>query len=571
MGKVPAKVALLRQMVRDDVPVLFGNPGTVEEGLLDALSDVPEVRYVMGLQESVVAAMADGYARSRHKVAVAQVHAAVGLGNAMAILYQASRSWTPIVVLAGEAYSRHHAYDGFLAGDTVRMAEPVSKWSYRVTHGDQVLPVFRRALKVANTPPQGPVFLSLPMDVLDEIVTDDGARTTFVDVDGQPTAEAADDIARALAKAERPLLLVGDQVLLSDAREDLRELSERVGIPVYGVDFAELSASFRDPFFMGLVGHAFGDNTRRITLGRDVIVTIGTPMFPELFPSDEAYFDEGARVFHIDLDDWELAKNFAVERAVRAAPKGALRAILGRVDDHLPEGHRARLEERRNEAERAKQESRARLDAEFDATASDEPMPPSRMMKEIAENLPDDVLVYDESITSTDELLHYLQPDKEGSYLLGRGGCIGVGWPGAVGASIAHPGRPVLALSGDGSALYVVQALWTAAREQLPIVFAVCANRSYRILKVNILRYWEELGEAPGQFPPFDLTDPAPDFCRIAEGFGVPARRVTSGDALGKAVLDAFDTEGPYLLEVEIDGAVPVPGARPIVAHSGPA
>lgn len=196
-------------------------------------------------------------------------------------------------------------------------------------------------------------------------------------------------------------------------------------------------------------------------------------------------------------------------------------------------------------------------------------MAPSKMMEVIVDGLPDNVLVYDESITSTDELLHYLQPHDPTSYFLGRGGCIGVGWPGAVGAAVGADERAVLALSGDGSALFVVQVLWTAAQQKLPIVFVVCNNRSYRILKVNLLHYWADNEASARDFPHFDLDNPPIDFTKIAEGFGVTGRSVQTPDQLTLALKEAFSERRPFLIDVLIDGAVTEETRRILRAHSG--
>lgn len=556
MPKVPAKIALLHQLACDNINVIFGNPGTLEESLLDALADVPEITYVMGLQESVVVAMADGYARVTHRPAVAQVHSAVGLGNAMAMLYQAHRSFTPLVVLAGETYSDLHAFDGLLGGDVTQIARPVTKWSARVSGGSQLLRMLRRALKVAMTPPQGPVFLALPMDVLDEIIEDDVHVTSFVDWHCSPPPDFVRGVAQALLASETPMMLIGDGVSLANAQSEVKALSEFVGCPVYGVDFADLSAAFTDPLFQGLVGQNFGDDTREITLVADVVLVVGSPLFPEVFPSQKPYFQKGARVFQIDMSPWEIAKNYPVAAGVLADPKLALTAILAELESRASAQVQAKCSARRAYWEGQKQQARQRREAAYQAARDTSPMSPSRMMETIVASLPDNVLIYDESVTAKDELLHYLQPARPDSYFLGRGGCVGVGWPGAIGAKLACPQRPVLALSGDGSCLYVIQALWTAAHHKLDMVFVVCNNRSYRILKLNMLRYWSEHELPARELPHMDICDPYVEYDKIAEGFGVQGWRATTPTELECAVRSAFSEGGTHLIEVLVDGSV---------------
>src|SRR3984957_16840766 len=160
--------AILRQFLADGMHLMFGNPGTVEQGFLDALTDFPEFRYVLTLQESVAVMTADGYARATRRPALVQIHSTPGLGNAVGALYQAYRGHSPLVVIGGDAGIKYQPMDAQMAGDLVAMAKPVTKWSTMVMDGSSVLRVLRRATKIAGTPPMGPVYVCLPMDILDE-------------------------------------------------------------------------------------------------------------------------------------------------------------------------------------------------------------------------------------------------------------------------------------------------------------------------------------------------------------------------------------------------------------------
>ena len=558
MALLSAKNAMLRQLYLDHVSVIFGNPGSVEEGFLAAVGQYGRIEYVLGLQEASVAAMADGYARVTHRPAVVQLHSAVGLGNGIGVLYEANRSHTPMVMIAGEAYSDMQAFDGFLAGDLAEMVKPVTKWSARVTHGSQLLRVLRRAFKVAATPPQGPVFLALPMDVLDQEVEADLVPTSLVDTRAACSLETADLIAKHLVDASSPMLLIGDGVVLSDAVDELRTLAELLAIPTWGVDFSELNASYKDPMFMGMLGHSFGDNTRLVTSTADVLLAISTPLFPELFPSRESYFRQNAVLMQIDLNPWEIAKNFPVAAGVAADPKLSLKLVIDAVKRRLPTDLSA-VEARRSAVLSRKDTDRKAVQARYDAMPdTSDAMSSATMMRTLSEALPQDVLIYDESITSTEYLLHYRQPSLPGSYFLGRGGCIGVGWPGAVGASFAQPDRYVIAPSGDGSAIFALQSLWTAAHYNRKVIFVVCDNRAYRILKINILHYWRETGQPVDSFPFMDLNSPFLDFVKLAEGFGMPAITVMTADSLRSAVAAALQRNGPSLIDVRISGHVDI-------------
>jgi benzoylformate decarboxylase len=565
---IPAKLAPLKQLSADGVRIIFGNPGTTEETFLDTLKECPEIEYVLGIQEAALAAMADGYARIAGHPAVLQIHSAVGLGNATGVLYEANRSCTPMFVFAGETELPLQAFDGFLGGDLVAMAKPVTKWAARVTDGSQLLRMIRRGWKVASTPPQGPVFLALPMDVLDQEVEPEIHPTSLVDIRTRLSDGASQRIAEALFSAQSPLILVGDGVAVSKAQDELEELATLLAIPVYGADSSAVNISFRAPTFMGLLGHSFGDDTRQVTITADVVLAVGTSLFPELFPSRQNYFAPGAKVFQIDLNSWEIAKNFPLEYGVQADPRLCLAEIAARARELAPESSEV-IKARRVAITARISQARE----EWERSHAEPPVPgtlsPAQAMRTLVEFVPEDALVYDESITSTDALLHFLRPENPESYLLGRGGCIGVGWPGAVGASFAAPGRVVIAPSGDGSALYVVQCLWTAAKYRKRIIFVVCNNRSYRILKVNLLHYWTEHETKEVPFPFMDLDAPTINFTKVAEGFGVPAIQVSTIDRFSEALTEALASEGPYLIDVIVDGSVTTQNRHSIRGHGG--
>lgn len=555
MAKIPARDALLRQFLADGITCIFGNPGSTEENLLHAIGQCPDMGYYMGLQEASVAAMADGWARVTGKPAVCQVHAAVGLGNAMGVLYEASRAHTPMLVIAGEPPLELQAFDGFLAGDLVRIAEPLCKWATRLTHARQLGRVVRRALKVAATPPFGPVFLALPLDVLDQEVDEADILPTSPVVPSGPCApDLVRDIACRLVSATAPLLVVGDGVAEAGAGPELAALANYLGIPIWGAEYNEPIVPFADDMFMGLLGHSFGRDTRRVTLGADLVMAVGTPVFPELFPSTETYFAPGATLIQIDRDPWEIAKNFPAAIGVQADPKETLAAVLAEARALCPE---ETVLAARSKAVTAAKADRSARQAEALAAVPDMPdmLSPGTMMRVVAEETPASALIYDEALTTTPALLHHLCPEP-GRYYLARGGCIGVGWPGAVGAAVARPHQRILAPSGDGSALFALQTLWTAANHRLKVVFIVCNNGAYRILKVNLLNYYRDTGQKPGPFPFMDLDHPRIDFACLATGFGVPAFTAKTADELRTSLQQAFAIDGPALVDVMVNGSV---------------
>ncbi|MEV0505381.1 thiamine pyrophosphate-binding protein, partial [Streptomyces spectabilis] len=326
----PAKAAVFEQLAADGVRHLFGNPGTVEQGLLDVAAD-SAVGYVLALHESVAVAMADGYARAAQRPGVVQLHSAVGLGNAIGMLYQARRGSSPLVVLAGEAGVRYAALDAQMAADLVAMAGPVTKYAARVLDASSVLRELRRAVKIAMTPPRGPVLVVLPADVLEQETGEPVVPASLPHTRSAPEPAALARAAQLLAAGRRPLILMGDGVAASGAQQALARVAERLRAPVWGVNSSEVNFDAGHPLFAGTLGHMFGADSARVVAGADAVLIVGTYVFPEVFPELDSPFQEGAAIVHIDADAYEIAKNFPVDLGLAADPALTLEGLA----DHL--------------------------------------------------------------------------------------------------------------------------------------------------------------------------------------------------------------------------------------------
>ncbi|MEB3245989.1 MAG: thiamine pyrophosphate-binding protein [Vampirovibrionales bacterium] len=566
IATIKGKDAFCQQLIADGINLVFGNPGTVEEALLETLPKYPEIRYIMGLQEAAVTAMADAYARATQRPAFVQVHASVGLGNAMGLLYQAKQCHTPLVMYAGETYADLLDFYGFLGGNTVELARPVTKWADRVSHPSQLLRNLRRAIKIAMTPPQGPVFLAIPMNVLDAEIPADIHPSTLVNWQVAPDAPTIQKMADILLEAERPMLLAGDQVSLTCAQPVLHRLSHLLGAAIYGCDFANLNADFRDPLFMGLTSFIYSDQTVTITHQSDAVLAVGGSLFRELFPTHSPYFAQGAKLMQIDLNDWELGKNFPADIAVHADPRLTLEALCAVIEQRLAQNPALKAKAEANATfwqykKIAERDARSQAFSQEQASAQAGIMPPSQAMAALVEALPQDVVIFDESISAIYTLLHYLEPTPGQTeagepdyrrYFMARGGCLGVGLAGAIGLKLAMPDKPVLCISGDGAALYTCQALWTAAHEKLPIVWVIVNNQSYQILKHNLKEYWKRVALPEQPFSFMDMRNPAIDFVSLAQGFGVKASRVTTPEELKAALTQAFSANEPVLIDVAV-------------------
>jgi benzoylformate decarboxylase len=552
------RFAIVEQLLADGITYIFGNPGTVEQGFLDALGSYPELRYVTTLQETIAVAMADGHARATQKPACVQLHSGVGLGNGVGMLYQAKRGGAPLVVIAGEAGVRYDAMDAQMAADLVAIARPVTKWATRVIDPSSTLRVLRRAIKTAATPPTGPVFVALPMDVLDAPLEEEVVPTSFPDTRVAPSLTAVAEAAEILRNARWPMIIMGDGVAFSGAQPQLTKVAELLGAEVWGANSSEVNIAADHPLFRGQLGHMFGEHSKEITSNPDAVLIVGTYVFPEVFPALDGVFAENAKVIHVDLDAYEIAKNFPVDLGFVADPRETLLMLAQDLERRMTPDQRSAADARTRrlgDEKRKQLEAHEARDAEFEG---DSPMHPAGFMAELARQVPEDVVIFDEALTASPELTHRLPPNLPGHYFCTRGGSLGVGFPGAMGVKLAMPDKTVIGFSGDGGAMYTIQAMWTAARHEIGAKFVVCNNRSYQLLKLNVQQYWRERGFADHEFPgSFDLGNPVIHFDRLAESMGVPGTRVETPDEVAPAIEQALGTDGPFLIDLALHQEVP--------------
>lgn len=558
MGTATGHRKLLEQLTADGIRYIFGNPGSTEEGFLDELSQVDSVRYVLGLQEAAVVLTANGYALATRKPTVVQLHSSVGLGNALGSLYHSYRMQrAPLVVIAGEAGTAYDALEAHMWTDLAALARPVTKYATRAIHPSSVLRLLRRCIKIAATPPVGPTFLAVPQDVLDQLNDEEVHPTVVPSTRVEPEPATLALATELLAEARRPVILVGDGVAHAEASGEVRRLATVLGAPVWGVMASEVSLPWTDPLYQGLTGHMFGSDSRRVVEDADAVVICGTYVFPEVFPLLENPFRPDAKIIHIDLDANAIAKNHPVTLGVVSDPRLTLRRLAENLTDRLTPAQRDAAAERVSRL--AEDTARARAAAR-DADVprrGDVPLRMSAFAEALAGRLPAGSVVFDETLTYSPELTRYLTPSAPGALFQTPGGTLGVGLPGAVGAKLALPDRTVVGLTGDGGAMYSYQALWTAAHHGIDAKFVVCNNRSYRLLKENLVEYRRERNTAAATFPPpFDLVDPGLDYVALASGLGVPGMRVTEPKEIEGGLDALLDHDGPFLLELMLEGDV---------------
>jgi benzoylformate decarboxylase len=546
--RITGRSAFLSLLEAEGVEYLFGNPGTTELAIMDALGAHPQLRYVLGLQEGIVVAMADGYARASNRLAACNVHVAPGLGNAMGSLFNAKWYGSPLLITAGQQEQGHGLMEPLLYDPLVPIAQPMVKWAIEVTRVQDLPRIVHRAAKIATTPPTGPVFISLPGDILDAEAELRMSGPTRVDAATRPSDEGLYRLATRLLAASNPVLIAGHELCTYDALGEAGELAELLGAPVYQ-QTVPYSAQFRSehPAFLGALTRN-QPQVRDALQPYDLLVFLGADVLRMSVYNRVDPLPDGAGVVQIGERDWELAKNYPAEIAIKANIKETLRALVPLV-------RAKRSAERTAQAERTLAEltatnwtaKRRRLVEEINSKPDAKPIDPRLLMLRIAETLPPNAVVVEEGLTSAFSLLSFLPlRDAHCYYGLASGG-IGFAMAGSIGVSLALPGRPVAAIVGDGSAMYSVQALWTAANLKLPITYIIPNNRGYRILKERLRA---RRGDA--QLIGMDLRDPEIDFVHLAQSLGVPAQRITDAAGIVPALRSGIASGGPNLLDVSV-------------------
>jgi benzoylformate decarboxylase len=552
MTRITGRSAFLSLLKDEGITHLFGNPGTTELPIMHALKDHPELTYVMAMQESLVVAMADGFNRASGRLVACNVHVAPGLGNAMGSLYNAHFTGTPLILTAGQQEQGHGLMEPLLYGPLVRMAEPLVKWAVEVTRLEDLPRIVRRAAKIATTPPTGPVFISLPGDILNAEADLELGRSTRVDARVAPSAEALDALAKRILSAERPVIVVGDEIVKSNAHDEAALLASRLGCPVYQ-QTVDCGAHFVSdhPCYMGALPRN-QQQTSKILGAYDLLIVLGSDPVRMSVHSEHEPLPYGIPIVQIGLVDNDLAKNFPAEIALKADVRETLRVLVPAIESAggpslgKLASHRIETLKPRNWSA-----NRERLVREISQKKGAVPIDPDWVALQVVDALPSNVILVDEGLTSSRRMSALrAHRDRYGYHQMASGG-IGWGLPASVGASLANPDRPVVCYSGDGSAMYSIQSLWTAAHHNLPLTVVLLNNSGYRIIKQRLQAF-----HGSRHFVGMDFREPSIDFAGIARSLGVRATRVCEGDKLLDILSSAIERRAPELIEVLVDGAV---------------
>jgi len=395
------------------------------------------------------------------------------------------------------------------------------------------------------------VFLSLPGDILKLEADIDLLAPTRVAPNVRGDRSAIEAAAKILSEAKRPIIMAGDAVAQSRATAELVALAELLGAPVYA-ELIPNTASFPSshPLFRGAMGRA-QTAIRKILDQHDVMFSAGADLFALSLPSDVHPVPPDLRIVHLDIDPWELGKNYPSEVAILGSPKGTLPELTAAIRDAMPAAAQNAARDRLKSASDANRAELEKLRARAKSLAGEVPVQPLALINAIAGILPKDAVVIDESVSSSGGMRQLLKSDDPQSFFGLRGGGIGWGLPAAIGVKLALPDRPVIGLIGDGSAMYTCQALWTAARYKLGVTFVIFNNTSYRILKQRVFAqrgYAAQLDRYVGM----ELNDPAVDFVGLARSLGVAAERATTVHDATDLIAKAMAGNSPTLIDVAL-------------------
>jgi len=545
------------------VRYLFGNPGTTELPLIDAMVDESRIEYILGLQEVPVMAMADGYAQASRGIGFVNLHISCGLGHAMGILYNAYRAGTPLLVTAGQQDRRLMFQEPILGGDMVEVARPWTKWSVEVQRIDDLPSAIRRAVQTALTPPTGPVFLSIPVDIQAEVAELPEIELTppsLPDPHVRPAEQAIARAAEVLAAAENPGILVGSRVREGDAVDEMVVVAETLGAPVIsepGTTHGRLSFPADHP--LSAQGLPLWSPEVRVRLDEfDVLLVAGLDLLREyVFHEPSRAIPEHLRLVQIDQDPWQLGKNYPLEVGVIGHLKPSLaelgHRLTGEMNGQQKTAAARRRAERIEEHEAARRQLREQIEQQRDAR----PMTPLTLMDSIARVIPPDVAVIEEAVTTTNTILERLGALRNTSGYFGhRGWALGWGLGCTLGVQLAWPQRPVLGILGEGAAMYGIGGLWSAARYKIPATFVISNNAQYQILKIGAQGMGLPHAQA-GQFVGLDLSEPEVDMVSLAKSLGIEAVRIEDPDDLSDAVSESLAGDVPRLIDVPIQRETP--------------
>lgn len=498
----------------------FGNPGSTELRMFRGFP--ADFRYVLALQETVAVAAAAGHSLGTGGATLVSLHSAGGVGHSLGAVFNAYRDRVPVVIVAGQQSRAMLPTRPFLGADEPALfPRPYVKWSRQPERAEDVPAALAEAYRVAMTPPRGPVFLSVPEDDWDAPAESVPPRKVHADFAASPAALR--EVAEALNNAANPAIVVGSGVDDEGALPGVVSLAERIGARVWISPLSGRSGFPEDhALFRGFLPPVRDQLAGQLE-GHDVVLVLGAPIFTYHVHSEGPFVPEGTRLFHFDCDPAQAAWapiGTSVLTTIEAGVSGLLE-VVDKADRPLPEPL-PRL---------ARPQAAGPIDAAL-------------VIETLRDRMPDDAVIVEEC-PSHREMFHARLPiTRPGGFLTTGSGALGWGLPVAVGRALAGSGERIVCLIGDGSIMYSVQGLWTAAQHNVPMTVIVLNNRGYGAVKALGRRI--ELETVPGT----DIR--GIDFVSLAAGLGCPGRSVTGAADLDAAMAEGLAHDGPFIIDVDV-------------------
>ena len=547
--------SIFLSLLKDEgITHIFGNPGTTELPIMNALKDHGDLNYILGLQESLVVAMADGFSRASGQLSACNVHVAPGLGNAIGSIYNARFTGTPIIITAGQQEQGHGLTEPLLYDPLLPIAQPVVKWGTEITRIQDLPRIIRRAAKVAMAPPTGPVFLSLPGDVLNEITGLDIGNSTRVESRVVPSNSVLEGLVDRILLAKNPVIICGDEIVRSDALEQAANFAEKLGAEVFQQTVPYGSHYLSEHVcYMGTLSRDQED-VQATLRPYDLIIVLGADVLRMSVWSEIDPLPKNMPIIQIGLNDWEMGKNYPAERAIYGHLFDTLKALSLLLEE---KGGIPLVARTKSALLRMKplnwSAKRKKLALEIESVKTQKIISPDLFTLRLVNALPENAVVVHEGLTSTRYLPNLLAYKDRFSFHGFASGGIGWALPAAVGVQLAQINRPVCAIVGDGSSMYSIQSLWTAAHLKLPITYVIANNRSYKIIKQRLKAFHNN-----SHFVGMDFKNPPISFVGMAQAMGMDAQYVSDINDFSDALSRAMINGKPNLIEVEIDSSVMV-------------
>jgi len=523
---------LLDALAAEGVHHLFGNPGSTELPIIDALGRQDSVEYVLCLHEAAALGIADGYAQAAGGLAAVNVHVQPGAANALSGILNARRARVPLLVTVGQQVTELLSHAPFLGGEIVELVAPLAKGAWEPTSHAELGRDFRAAVRCALTPPYGPAVLSIPLDVQAGPAPPahlPGPRPRA----SAPDPYALDRAAALLRSARRPAVLAGDEVVHARAERELAELAEWLDAPVLGEPYGARAPLRTDHPLWGGPLPGFAAEIQPMLEPYDVLLAVGMPVFRLFGPSPGSPLGTEQQLIHLDVDPEEIGRSHRPDVGIVGDPRAGLAGLALRLDAVPGDAP----EPTQNVQE----------------PATGDQITPAVLAGAVAEVVEPEDIVVDEALTAGRSLRRALAPRDAGSWFAHRGSALGWGLPAAIGVAMAKPDRRVMVVHGDGSLLFGLPALWTAANRLQPLAMVVADNRGYEILRAGLEGM---TGSAEGPWPGLALTEPPVDLVALCRGFGADVRTAESADALRRELAGIWHraTDGPAVVIARVEG-----------------